>query len=243
MFKKKCKKCNYEISRKFKFCPSCGSSTKKTNEKDYGLLGLDDEEKQNNLLPELGAFGGNMLNKMLGSAMRMLEKEMQKEMNGNLRNQKNLEDIENQPRVKSHLQLYINGKKVDLGEMQPGQIKRINVNKLGNRPVQPIQGILDQEAPTSKLPMPDEELLIKSSKLPRQEAKHRLKRLSNKISYEIDAPGIKSLDQILINKLEEGVEVRLFTKDKVLTKNINLSLPLTAYSLRKQKLFLEFQTK
>jgi len=231
MFKKKCKKCEQEISKKFKFCPNCGFSTTRHNEKDYGLLGIDDSEEQNTMVPGLGTFGGGMLNKMIGSLMKSLEKEMQKSMN----DAGNTKKVENSPKIKNNLQLYVNGEKVDLGEMLPGQIKKINVNKTMKQPI--------SEAPTSKLPMPSEELLIKSSKLPRKEAKHNLKRLSNKVVYEIEAPGIKSLDQILINKLEEGVEVRLFTKTRVLTKNINITLPLVAYSLKKDKLFLEFQTK
>jgi len=228
MFKKNCKKCDHEISRSFKFCPSCGQPTKKINEKDYGLLGLSDSEEQQ-MIPELGTFGGGMLNKMIGSLMKSLEKEMQKSME-ELGTQ---EPMKNKSPVKSHLQLYVNGKKVDMGEMTPGQVKKINVNRAGEQ----------QNPPTSKLPMPDEELLIKSAKLPRKEAEHILKRFDDKIIYEIEAPSIKSLDQILINKLEEGIEIRLFTKNKVLTKNINLALPLTAYSLEKEKLFLEFQTK
>ena len=72
MFKKKCKKCNSEITKKFKFCTSCGLSTKMYDGKNYGLLVIDDNEEQNNMLPELGTFGGGMLNKMFVSKYKLI---------------------------------------------------------------------------------------------------------------------------------------------------------------------------
>ena len=223
MFRKKCPRCNSSINKKFEFCPYCGFSIKKSqNNEDYGMLGKDDnlEDEFNKAFQ---GFGGGMLNKMLGSAMKMLEKEMRKEM-------KNI-DKNNEKMPKTNFQMYINGKKVNLDELQSDPFeKHISSSKKIRKK-------------TQELPMPDEDIIKKSIKLPRKEAEVELKRLANKIIYEIDAPKVRKMDNVMIRKLEQGVEVKIFTKDKVLYKNLPIKLPLVAYNLQKEKLLLEFQGK
>jgi len=225
MFKKHCKKCSEKIDRKFEFCPYCGNPVyKKQNKENYGLLGIDDQE---NLEPSSGfdlGLGAGVMDKMLASAMKMLEKEMrglQKQENNNMNTRKT-----NIP--KTNFQLHLNGKKINLGNLEQP------TNTSQRRTPQKTQ---------EKLPMPSEETIMKAIKLPRKEAETKLKRLGNKVVYEVEAPGTRAMDKILINKIEGGIEIRIFTKDKVLTKNITIKLPLIAYYLKKQKLFLEFQNK
>lgn len=224
MFGKKCKRCNERINGKFKFCPFCGIPTKQYKEEDYGMLGQDDElEEFENLFNKMN---NPMLNKMLGGVMKMLEKEM-----GNIGNMNNTPNIPEKSMTgpKTNFQLYVNGKKIDWA--QP-EIETQNTDPLKT-----------PEKSKLKLPMPSKETIKSSAELPRQEAKTSLKRLANKIIYEIDAPGITSLNKVLINKLEDGFEVRLFTKKAVLSKNISVKLPLINYYLEEYKLFLEFQNK
>ena len=104
MFKKKiCKKCGEKISSKHRFCPNCGIPLKKTNSENWGMLGRNDFEERDDSPDSLfEGFTGNMFNKMLGSAMKMLEKEMKKEISR--------ENI--QPRT--NVRLMINGKEIDL---------------------------------------------------------------------------------------------------------------------------------
>ena len=218
MFKQKCPKCNEKISKKYDFCPFCGLSLKKEKEKeDYGMLGANDdiEGEMNNMF---NSFGGGMLNKMLSGAMKMLEKEMQKEM-------KNIEKKEIKV-PNSNFQLYINGKKVNL-----------------NEDFQEKKGFKKEKINQKELPTPSEKIIKNSIKLPREEAKSKLTRISNKVIYEIEAPGIKNMESILIRKLEDSVEIRIFTKNKVLNKNLTVKLPLIKYYLEKERLYLEFQCK
>ena len=83
MFKKKsCKYCGKKINSNHDFCSSCGNPTKgKPKQEDWGMLGKDDyvNQPQNPMDSLFGGINGNMLNKMLGSAMKMLEKEMKRE--------------------------------------------------------------------------------------------------------------------------------------------------------------------
>ena len=106
--RKKCGNCENTISKKYEFCPYCGSSTTENSEKreDLGMLGGNDFMNEFDRFSKsiFGGVGRSMINKMLGSAMKMLEKEMQKEVN----KKDNL-----QP--KSNFQLFINGKKINLG--------------------------------------------------------------------------------------------------------------------------------
>lgn len=88
-----------------------------------------------------------------------------------------------------------------------------------------------------------EEKIRELAKLPREEAQTFVRRLSNKIIYEISLPGISSLKDILINKLENSFEVKAFAKNKVYTKLIQINLPLLDYRIEKEKLVLEFKAK
>ena len=81
MFKKnECKKCRKKINDKYEFCPYCGSSLNENfKNEDWGMLGKNDffeEQKQS----VNSSFGGGVLGKMLGTAMKMFEKELQKEI-------------------------------------------------------------------------------------------------------------------------------------------------------------------
>ncbi|MGK0209530.1 MAG: hypothetical protein ACI83O_000807, partial [Patescibacteria group bacterium] len=50
--------------------------------------------------------------------------------------------------------------------------------------------------------------------LPKEEAQSKVKRIADKIIYEIQTPGIKFKKDVAINKLEEGFEVKAYAKDK-----------------------------
>ncbi len=97
--KKKCFKCGKKISKEYDFCPYCGNPLDDNN--NWGMLGKNDSIFEDSGNPFQSPFFNNsMINKMLGNAMKMLEKEMKKTMK------------EEKPRTR--LQLYINGKKVNL---------------------------------------------------------------------------------------------------------------------------------
>lgn len=222
MFGKKCRRCNRRISRKFEFCPFCGNNARGRNdEEEYGILGKDDNV--NDVFGSISA-GGGIWDKMLGNAMKMLEKEMSSIHNAQKKPAYT-------PKQKMKLQLYINGRKINLPQFEDEFGKGFE-----NLPEEPTKKKLRRN-----LPVPSEETIRAAANLPRKEAKTKITRLSNKIIYEIEAAGADSIDKVLINKLEDGFEVRIFTKNMVLTKNIALKLPLVAYYLEQQKLFLEFR--
>jgi len=123
----------------------------------------------------------------------------------------------------SNFQLYINGKPVG-----------------ASKKTQEPKSIQIKDQP-QELPLPSQEIISASKDLPRTEAKYTLKRMGTKIVYEVNLPGIDSMENILINKLEDSIEVRAFAKKKVLTANLQVNIPLLNYQFQNQKLVLEFQ--
>jgi len=126
MFGKRCRNCDKKISRGFEFCPYCGKSTESDN---YGMLGKDDVIKSNAKEPFESILGGSMFNKMFSSAVKMLEKEMAREM-------KSMNRTERQPG--SQFELYINGKKINL-ENNPQKIIKQEPQKIPSPPPEIIE--------------------------------------------------------------------------------------------------------
>ena len=213
--KKNCKKCGEKISGKFSFCPNCGNYLE-SNKEDWGMLGKDDsipEENfpQNNLF---GGISGKMFNKMLGGAMKMLEKELQKEIR--------------QP-TKNNFELYINGKKIPTENI-----------KVTRKPTITKKNVQEQSVSSTHF---NKDSLKKFSELPKKEPSTNIRRLSNKVIYEMEIPGVKSIQDVSIVKLEKSIEIKALAKDKAYKKLIPIDLPLNKYSLNGQKLVLELGVK
>lgn len=209
MFKKKnCSKCGNKISDRYDFCPSCGNSlSNKTNE-NMGMLGKTDsvDELQQFTNSIFGGVGGRVIGKMINNTMKMLEKEMQKEM----------QNQTNPP--KTNMELYINGKRINLKPQQPAPKK----------PIKQIPAVNFSNKNLKKI-----------SSLPKQEPLTNIKRISNKVIYEIEIPGVNSIEDVSIIKLENSIEIKALAKDKVYFKLIPINLPITDYNFSKSKLILE----
>ncbi len=212
MFEKRCNHCDKKIERNFDFCPYCGVPTKNLQE-EYGLLGKSDKDSSiQGSKSNNFGFMDKLIGSAVNSAMKMFEKELQ--------------DIEkkkqSQPKIGSNLQLYINGKRIPIENQQ-------NIEK-------PIKQ-KKEEAPKVS-----EETIEKSKKLPRKEAKTKLTRLKDKVVYELDTPGLNSLNNVLINNLENSLEIKAYTERAVYIKTLKVKLPLQSYAIKQDKLFLEFGT-
>jgi hypothetical protein len=218
MFKKKCPKCGKKVNNQNNFCPNCGTPFNSERE-NLGMLGKDDylDEFENSADSFFGNFGGKVIGKIFESTMKMLEKEMQKEA----------KNRRNYPRT--NMQLFINGKKINLeGENQ--QIQQIRKPKEQKRKVVVLDKISQKN-------------LKKISSLPKQEPLTKIRRLSDKIVYEIEMPGVQSIKDISIIKLENSIEIKALAKDKAYFKLIPINFPITYYNLSKGKLVLELDAK
>ena len=233
--KKKCSNCDRKIDKKFDFCPYCASPLR--DPKEYGLLGKSDDIKD--LSPEIKmgfqnmGNSGSFMEKMLGGAIKMLEKEIQKAAKEEAKIADEMQNNEINP-IKTDFQLFINGKKVNL----PSNITGLQINK-------PQQSRASKAKASRKINLPkiSEELIEKSSKLPRKEPKSHLIRTSNKVVYELDTPGLNRIENILVTPLENSFEIRAYTDKAVFQKTLPVKLPLMQYGIKEGKLFLEFKAQ
>jgi len=217
MFKKKCSKCNKKIEKSNRFCPSCGKDLNPNSKEDYGFLGKDDVDDSFNLMSNTDNLP---INKILKTAMKMSEKmirDMQKQSN-----QPNQSNPSNFPYSNMRIKFMVNGKEVPLNNNQRQQIKKPDKIK--------PKKISDEKAK-------------QFAKLPRKEPKTKMKRISNRLLYELSVPGVKDIEDVLINQLENSIEIKALSKNKVYSKILEINLPIVGYKLDKDNLILELQAK
>ena len=87
------------------------------------------------------------------------------------------------------------------------------------------------------------ENLKKWKSLSKKEPESKLKRVDNKINYELEIPEVKSIKDISIIKLENSMEVRAVGEKIAYLKRIPINLPLKKYSLLKGFLTLEMDAE
>lgn len=218
MFKKKvktCKKCGEQIESKFSFCPYCGlNNADKKN--DFWNDGFIDEFDFDSLFSKFP----------FGNLMQEIEKQL-KEIDKSMK-------VEEKKPVESGISISISSS--NLGKPV------IRVKNLGKGNAIPIQIRSVQEQPKiEKKQFIDEKEIERMSKLPRKEAETKVRRMTNRIIYEIELPGVDSLKNVSISKLENSIEIKAFSKDKAYFKLIPVSLPILRYGLKEGKLILELK--
>ena len=209
----KCKNCNSEIEEKFSFCPYCS-------------LSLINKEKEMKDFGLLGRNNSPELNEdpladlgFSGKMLNSLMKSMMKSLNNEFKNlPTDMENLGN-----AHVEQLPNGIKIKIG--MPMQKPAAAKPKQQRR-----AGITESQ-------------MERMSKLPRGEAKTKLRRLSDKVIYEIAASGIESPNDVLISKLETGYEIKVIGKRKVYINTIPVSLPMRGFSFDDKTLFVEFKTE
>ena len=160
-------------------------------------------------------FSDNFMEKMINSAMKIFEKQI-KNINNEINNPKS-NKRQNNPGL--NVQFFVNGEKVFAD------------NEMQNQQPIKITNTISKEK------------LKRFSELPKTEPKSKIKRLSNKIIYELIVPGVDNIEDVLINQLENSVEIKALSKDKVYSKNLNINLPILRYHLVKDNLIIEMQAK
>ena len=78
-------------------------------------------------------------------------------------------------------------------------------------------------------------------KLKKTEPKTNLKRFGDQINYELEIPGVSSIKDVSILRLEKGLEVRAIAKKIAYQKRIAIDMPLSKYSLIDNTLTLELE--
>jgi HSP20 family molecular chaperone IbpA len=226
MFKKRmCQKCRRKIDEKYSFCPYCGSGLSVDEEKeDWGMLG------KNDFMPSMNEIKFPMgLNTLFNSLMKNLTKEFDEQLSRNY-----FQGNEKQPvKVKKE------GISISISTFGNGPPK-IKVTQMGEKPKLQIQEEVKEKIKQDTF---TKEKIKKFASLKREEPKTDIRRLSNKMIYEIEMPGVKSLEDISIIKLENSIEIKAVAKNKSYLKNIPINLPIINYNLSEGKLILELAIK
>lgn len=245
-WKKTCNKCGKKVEKGFSYCPHCGYSIdKEKEERDYGFLGKGDDIDifRNSLNNEIKLpLGFNMVFKKLIKGMDKQFRELDKELGK--------EKIEKMPREKF---LKSGGISINISSGEGAPV--IKVKSFGDIPefremaaqikpgYKPSYEEEEKDRKT-KIKQPiSEEKAKELAKLPRQEAESKVRRLSGKVIYEIELPGVKNIKDVIVNQLENSIEVKAFAKDKAYFKFLPVSLPLLNYRLSDNKLILELGEK
>ena len=177
---------------------------------DYGMLGLEDNH--NSHQPIIAPKRKSFMDSIIDRAMESAINMIEKDFQR--------EEGSSQKKIpKQNFQIMINGQKIDpasLGFASPPKKTVSKVSKLF-----------------------DEEKRKKLRELPEKEPKINVRRLSNKVLYELDIPGVNSLEDVSINQLEDSIEIKAISLKNAYKKLIPVSLPIKHYSVSRGKLTLE----
>jgi len=85
-----------------------------------------------------------------------------------------------------------------------------------------------------------EEQIKRMSNMPRVAAKTNIKRIGDKLIYELAMPGVVSSDDIFVSKLESGYEVKAIGEKKVYVNSLPVNLPIKNFIINPDKVSIEF---
>lgn len=223
MFRKKCKNCGEKVSDRYKYCPYC--SAQLNSNQGLGMLGRDD------FMPSMDEVKfPRGFNVIFNSLLKNLDKQF-RELDTEIG-----EDIERKPKInKGGLSISIS--------TSGGRPPEIKVRSFGDQKFKRQEEKIKKqikEIPSKNL---SQKNLKRISKLPKKEPQTNIRRLGDKVIYEINMPGVKSIKDISIIRLENSIEIKALTKNKAYIKLIPINLPISDYKLSKGKLVLELEAR
>jgi len=215
--KVKCEGCGSRTEKRNSFCPTCGNSLNDTfkEKEDFGLLGKDDFSESDATPTPTFSLTDKLINSIFNSMMKNLDKQFKNQF----------KDFEKQME-NAEVKTFPNGIKIKISGPFRTPQKRKKSPSLNLQP----REIHEEQAK-------------KMFTLPREKAKTNVKRIGDKVVYELTTPGVNSTKDIFVSKLESGYEIKAIGNKKIYVNSIPLNLPLKKYSILKNKLFFEFNAQ
>ena len=108
----------------------------------------------------------------------------------------------------------------------------------------PNMGQIVRQVPERKkenIPVVSTEENERRMRLPKVEGISKVKRLANTIIYEIEAPGIRKRDDVVLTELATGLEIKAYSRDKCYVKFIPLKVEVVEYYVEKEKVVVEIK--
>lgn len=207
---KKCERCKGKLKEEYSFCPYCRLDLRNP-QADKEDFGMLGKNDAIHGAPLLGGGGMGISDSVFNSIFSNVMKMMENQM-------KNLDN-----------------EKIDFGDMKS------EVTRLPNG-IQIKMGPKMQQKPKveAKTRVISEDQKDRMSKLPRGQAKTEIRRLSDGVVYELNTPGVDTVNDIFVSKVESGYEVKALGKKKIYFNSLQVNLPLKKYSVKDNKLTLEF---
>jgi hypothetical protein len=188
--------------------------------RDFGMLGKNDVIHENTLDPFAPRPGltDKILDSVVESMMRSVDKQMRSQI-------KDMDKAMENAEIKT----------------TPNGIRIKITSPFGGMPNQPQQ----QEVPFQQLQKRGltENQIKKMSTLPREKAKTSVRRIGDKIVYELTTPEVTSPEDVFVSKLESGYEIKAIGNKQIFVNSIPINLPIKRYTVAKNKLLLEFTTQ
>lgn len=207
---KKCQRCEGKIKSNYSFCPYCRLDLRNPDA-DMNDFGMLGRNDSVFGAPLVGGGAAGIGDSIFNSIFSNIMKMMEGQMKG------------------------LNIDKVDFGDSKP------EVTQLPNGIQIKIGPKKNNPAPEdSRIRVINEDQKARMAKLPRSQAKAEVRRLSDKIIYELSTPGVETVEDIFVSKVESGYEVKALGKKKIYFNSLQINLPLKKYSIKNNKLTMEF---
>lgn len=219
MFRRRitCVRCGNKLDRAFSYCPFCGAKTEKKS--SSWLDGPLDFSELGTRLPFSSLFRG-------------IEKHLHEFDQALLPKKTEKTEGKEKPFMRS------GGISISISSTGGEPTIRVRPFSFGKPMLKEVRAReVSIEPPTKRLSRLQEERL---AKLPKAEPSTKVRRLTDRIIYEIDLPGVQEKD-VIISKLQNSIEIKAFTKDKAFFKLIPINLPILKHRLEKGKLILELK--
>ena len=208
----KCKRCEGKLKDEHSFCPFCGLDLRNPDAdmREFGMLGKNDSAFG---APLMGGGGMGISDSAFGAIFNNVMKMME------------------------HQLKHVEADNVDFGESKP-EITRLPNGiqiKIGPRMIGRPQ---QKQEPQPRVITDEQKERMK--KLPRSEARVNVRRFSDRVVYELNAPGVENLNDIFVSKLESGYEIKAVGNKKIYVNSLQVALPLKKYFVKDDKLTIEF---
>ena len=129
----------------------------------------------------------------------------------------------------------------DLNGENPSGIPRGFKIKIATGQPQMKQVIQGEPKKIEEVPKISEEENSRRVSLPKVKVESKVRRLADRIVYEIETPGVKKNTDVVVTKLASGLEIKAYSKDKCYVKFIPLTVEVIEYSVRDEKVFVELK--
>lgn len=91
------------------------------------------------------------------------------------------------------------------------------------------------------IPKISEDEIERRARLPTVEVESKVRRLADRIIYEIEAPGVRTEKDVVVVKLASGLEIKGYSNDKCYVKFIPLTVEIIGYHVENGKIFVELK--